>query len=239
MGRLGLDSAISSQGYVSLNSLHLERFAGNGDWTVELGSSQIRSNQRARQEPAGRWGRNTHRGSSGRAETEGDVAMQPEARSGRMEAVQARPLAELLECPAATGNLLNGSSQCIDFDAGETVFRQSAICKGLYVVISGQLLRKSERLETRLTLGPVRPGDLVELAAALGVGHHTYTLTAQTPGSVLLLRMEALNQAFQDYPALRMRLLEELAREVSRAYDACCLSRSARTRRGSAATLMA
>ena len=56
--------------------------------------------------------------------------MQPEARSGRMDAVQAHPLAELLECPPATGDLLNGSAQCIDFDAGETVFRQSAPAAG-------------------------------------------------------------------------------------------------------------
>ena len=100
-------------------------------------------------------------------------------------------------------------------------------------------MRRAERLETRLTLGLARAGDLLELAAALGDSHHTYTLTAQTPGSVLLLPIGALNLAFQDYPPLRMRLLEELAREVSRAYDACCMSRTARTRRGSAAALPA
>jgi len=161
--------------------------------------------------------------------------MQPEARSRRMEAVAAHPLAELLQCPPATGSLLNGSAQCIDFDAGEIVFRQSGVCRGLYVVVSGQFLRRAERLETRLTLGPARTGDLVELAAALGDGHHTYTLVAQTPGSVLLLPMEALSQAFENHPPLRMQLMEELAREVSRAYNACCLNRSGKTRsRGSA-----
>jgi CRP-like cAMP-binding protein len=48
---------------------------------------------------------------------------------------------------------------------------------------------------------------------------------------VLLLPMEALNQAFQNYPPLRMRLLEELAREVSRAYNACCQNRTIARRR--------
>jgi CRP-like cAMP-binding protein len=152
-----------------------------------------------------------------------------------MDAVTAHPLAELLQCPPATGSLLNGSAQCIDFDAGEIVFRQSGVCRGLYVVVSGQFLRRAERLETRLTLGPARTGDLVELAAALGDGHHTYTLVAQTPGSVLLLPMEALSQAFENHPPLRMQLLEELAREVSRAYNACCLNRSGKTRRRSSA----
>jgi hypothetical protein len=51
----------------------------------------------------------------------------------------------------------------------------------LYAVISGQLVRKAERPESRLTLGPARAGELVELSAVLGDGLHTYTLTAQTP----------------------------------------------------------
>jgi CRP-like cAMP-binding protein len=203
---------------------------------VDKNSSQIRNTKRARQEPAGRWIADaTHRGTGFRAKTKGDVTMQPEARSRRMDAVAAHPLAELLQCPPATGSLLNGSAQCIDFDAGEIVFRQSGVCRGLYVVVSGQFLRRAERLETRLTLGPARAGDLVELAAALGDGHHTYTLVAQTPGSVLLLPIEALSQAFENHPPLRMQLLEELAREVSRAYNACCLNRSGKTRRRTSA----
>jgi CRP-like cAMP-binding protein len=111
------------------------------------------------------------------------------------------------------------------------VFRQHDICRGLYVVVSGLFVRKSERMKTRLTLGPARTGDLVELAAALGDGKHTYTLTAQSAGSLLLLPIEALKKVFEMYPPLRMRLLEELAREVSRAYLSCCLNRAVHTRR--------
>ena len=99
------------------------------------------------------------------------------------------------------------------------------------MVVSGLFLRKAERLKTRLTLGPARAGDLVELAAALGDGHHTYTLCAQTPGSLLLLPIESVNEVFESYPPLRMRLLEELAREVSRAYLTCCLNRTVQVRR--------
>jgi len=159
--------------------------------------------------------------------------MQPDARSGRMAAVRAHPLAELLQCPPGTGDLLNGAAVCIDADAGEVVFRQREECRGLYVVVSGQFLRRTERLETCLTLGFARPGDLVELAAALGDGRHNYSLSAQTKGSVLLLPMGALNQAFASFPPLRMRLLEELAREVSRGYDASCQNRMPKARRKS------
>ena len=159
--------------------------------------------------------------------------MQREAKSRHMEAVRAHPVAELLECPPAIGLLLNRSAQCLSFEAGEVVFPQSGICRGLYLVITGQFQRRAERMETRLTLGPARAGDLVELAATLGDRHHTYTLAAQTAGSVLMLPIDALTQAFQSFPPLRMRLLEELAREVSRAYNTCCFSRVARPRRAS------
>ena len=157
--------------------------------------------------------------------------MQSEAKSKRLEAVSTHPLSELLACPPSTSSLLTASAQTIGFAVGEVIFTQSGACKGLYLVISGQLLRRAERLSTRVTLGMARSGDLVELAAALGDPTHTYTLVAQTPGSVLLLPIEALNQAFVSYPPLRMRLLEELAREVSRAYHLCTLTNLTRGRR--------
>jgi CRP-like cAMP-binding protein len=157
--------------------------------------------------------------------------MHSEARSKRLEAVSTHPLSELLACPASTSGLLTASAQAISFGAGEVVFSQSGSSKGLYLVVSGQFQRRAERLTMRLTLGLARSGDLVELAAALGDSVHTYTLVAQTPGSVLLLPIDALHQAFQSYPPLRMRLLEELAREVSRAYHLCTLTNLTRVRR--------
>jgi CRP-like cAMP-binding protein len=157
--------------------------------------------------------------------------MQPEAGSGRLDGLAAHPLSELLDCPPETGRLLNEAARCIEFEAGAVVFRQFAVCLGLYVVVSGQFVRRTERLETRLTLGPARSGELVELGAVLGDGRHTYTLSALTPGSLLLLPSEALTLAFQDYRPLRMQLLAELAREVSRGYFASCKDRPARARR--------
>ena len=195
-------------------------------------SKSVRRVNCARQEPAripkaGTTRQNARR----RQEKMGDVTMETETISVRMGSVAAHPLAELLECPAETGNLLNGSALPIEVAAGDAVFRQHDICRGLYVVVSGLFVRKSERMKTRLTLGPARTGDLVELAAALGDSKHTYTLTAQSAGSLLLLPIEALKKVFEMYPPLRMRLLEELAREVSRAYLSCCLNRAVHTRR--------
>ena len=159
--------------------------------------------------------------------------MQRESRSRRIDAVRAHPVAELLECPAPIGMLLNGSARCISFAAGDVVFRQSEECRGLYLVVSGRFLRQTERLHTRLELSPARAGDLLELAAALGDVPHTYTLTAQTAGTLLMLPMEALREAFQSYSPLRMHLLEEQAREVSRAYYTCCLCHAMNFRKGS------
>ena len=161
--------------------------------------------------------------------------MQSEAKSTQVDAVEAHSVAELLACPPETGILLTASSQSINFEAGQTIFRQASLCEGLYLVVAGQLLRRTERLSTRIVLGSARPGDLLELAAALGDPHHTFSLVAQTSGSVLLLPIESLQKAFQSYPPLRMKLLEELAREVSRAYRACRSSKQLRTRKRSAA----
>jgi CRP-like cAMP-binding protein len=162
--------------------------------------------------------------------------VQSEATSERIAAVAARPLSELLECPPEAGDLLNQSSKCVGVDAGEVVFRQSGPCKGLYVVVSGSFQRRAERLNSRVVLGHARAGDLVELAAALGDGNHTYTLSAISSGTLLLLPVDALRRAFEGYPPLRMRLLEELAREVSRAYFACMVERVTPRRRNRMAT---
>ena len=152
--------------------------------------------------------------------------MQP-AVSERRDPAAAHPIAELLACPPAVANLLNASAECVAFEPGDVIFHQNDMCQGLYVVIAGQLLRKAARLDSRLTLGPVRAGELVELAAMLGDVRHTLTLIAQTQGTVMRLPIEALSRAFQTYAPLRMQLLEELAREVSRAYGMCCATRIA------------
>ena len=157
--------------------------------------------------------------------------MQPAAIDERCDGAAPHPIAELLACPAAVGNMLNVSAECIEFSAGDVVFHQNDICQGLYVVIAGQLSRKAARLDTRLTLGTVRAGEIVELASMLGDVRHTYTLIAQSQGTVMRLPKESLSRAFQMYPPLRMRLLEELAREVSRAYGMCCATRLAGMRR--------
>ncbi len=162
-----------------------------------------------------------------------------EERIERLAAAAAHPLAELLECPEEAGQLLTSASRCVDVDAGEVVFRQNGSCKGLYVVVAGDFVRKAERFQMRVTLGSARPGDLVELAAALGDENHTYTLTAMTPGSVLMLPIEALRHAFESHPPLRMRLLEELAREVSRAYITCCMTRVTPARRHASGAALA
>ncbi len=198
---------------------------------MEIGSSQSRDTKRIRSVTASSETVTAARRVAEAAAARGDVAMQSEATYGRHNSAAAHPLAELLACPPAVGNLLNASAEQIGFEAGDIVFHQADACRGLYVVLSGQLLRKAERLEARLTLGTVRAGELVELAAALGDGCHTYTLFAQTSGSLMLLPMETLKQAFKAYPTLRMKLLEELAREVSRAYGVCRVTRMVGIRR--------
>jgi CRP-like cAMP-binding protein len=173
----------------------------------------------------------TYRRGEEQARAKGDGAMAAEARSRILAAAAAHPVSELLACPPITSNLLTAAAQTIAFEGGDVIFRQGSPCAGLYLVIQGQLQRRTERLNTRITLGTARAGELIELAAALGDHRHTYSVVGQTAGSLLMLPMGALQQAFENFPPLRMQLLEELAREVSRAYHTCSLAHRARTRR--------
>ena len=157
--------------------------------------------------------------------------MGSEARFRLTTSLAAHPLAELLACPPHIEHLLSTSSESLECEDGEAVFSQYSACRGLYVIAAGDFVRKAERLNARLTLGSARAGDLVELAAVLGDGRHTYTLTARSPGSLLLLPLDVLRRAFEIYSPLRMHLLEELAREVSRTYVASCLARTGQRRR--------
>jgi CRP-like cAMP-binding protein len=164
-------------------------------------------------------------------EEEADLNIPVQHADGRFAAVSAHPIAELLECPAETSSLLNGAAECISLQPGSVAFRQGDDCRGLYLVIAGEFMRKTDRLNTRVTLGSARAGDIIELASALSGTRHTYTLSAIGDGTLLLLPMRALHSAFDQYPPLRMRLLQELAREVSRAYLTCCLTRVMPARR--------
>ena len=154
----------------------------------------------------------------------------------RRDIAAPHPIAELLACPPAVGNLLNASAESIEFDAGDVLFHQNDLCRGLYLPLSGYLLRRAARMDARLTLGTVRAGEVVELAAMLGDVRHTYTLIGQSKGTMMRLPKEALQRAFETYPILRMRLLEELAREVSRAYGMCCVAKLSGLRRRTAAS---
>jgi CRP-like cAMP-binding protein len=157
--------------------------------------------------------------------------VQAQQSAGRFASVSAHPIAELLDCPPETGKLLNGAAECITVHAGDIVFRQDDPSSGLYLVVSGEFLRKADRFNTRVTLGAVRPGEIVELASVLSGIRHTYSLTAISESTLLLLPQDALRAAFEHYPPLRMRLLQELAREVSRAYLTCCMTRAVPARR--------
>ena len=140
------------------------------------------------------------------------------------------PIAELLACPPETSQMLAVATESISCQAGEIVFEQNGESRGLYVLVSGLFQRRAERMESILNLGLARSGELLELAAVLGDHRHTFTLAAQSAGQLLLLPARALEAAFGSFPPLRMHLLEEQAREVSRAYALCSQVRPLRRR---------
>src|ERR1700748_3621605 len=109
--------------------------------------------------------------------------MQPSAFTDRRDGAAPHPIAELLACPPTVADMLNASAENIRFEAGDILFHQDAPCQGLFVVSSGQLLRRAIGLDSRLVLGNVRAGEIIELASMLSDVRHTYTLIAQTLGA--------------------------------------------------------
>ena len=144
--------------------------------------------------------------------------------------VAPRPLTELLACPGSLEQRLGESSERRDYKAGDLLFSQGGECEGLYLLLAGEFCRSSYRRDKRVNLGILHPGDLVELAAVLGDGGHNYSLQATTDATALLFPMAALREAFREYSPLRMHLLEELGREVSRAYGSVYVQRKTRSR---------
>jgi hypothetical protein len=141
-----------------------------------------------------------------------------------------RSLAELLDCPQEVGDRLGRAVQRREYGPGEIIFAQDAACEGLYLLMSGEFWRAAQRREKRLSLGVMQNGTLVELAAALGNVPHTYTLKSNGQAAVLVFPIGALREALELHPPLRMRLLEELGREVSRAYGVVYVPRRTRNR---------
>lgn len=145
-------------------------------------------------------------------------------------ATPAAPVAELLACPPAIGELLGKAVQRRQYASSEILFAQGAPCEGLFLLMEGEFARSALRREKRLALGSVHSGSLVELAAVLGSGVHNYTLSATGTSAALLFPLQVFREALELHPPLRMRLLEELGREVSRVYGIAYLPRRTRNR---------
>ncbi len=151
----------------------------------------------------------------------------------------AQPLNLLLSCPAEVEQKLGAATERRSYSDGDILFEQGKICDGLHLIVSGEFARTTERWEARLNLSPLHAGDLVELTAILGDGKHTSTAVATGPASTLVFPRAALEEAFLVYPPLRMHLLEELGREVSRAYAMLSFGRRVRTRKSRKGTDLA
>lgn len=154
--------------------------------------------------------------------------MPSDERQENLRTVAPRPLTELLACPGPLEQRLGAASQRRNYPAGELLFSQGKECDGLYLLLTGEFARSAQRREKRLSLGVLHAGDLAELAAVLGDGEHNYSLIAATDAAALVFPMSALLSAFQEYPPLRMHLLEELGREVSRSYGSVYVPRKTR-----------
>lgn len=105
--------------------------------------------------------------------------------------------------------------------AGEVVLREGASCGVMYLIEAGELevLREAEDGQT-LTLGTVRPGDMVGELSLLRGTPHAATVRASTDCRLLEITRDLLDRFEEDHPSTPLEhLLREVAHSISAHLD--------------------
>ena len=106
------------------------------------------------------------------------------------------------------------------FKAGEPIFKEGEPAKEAYLLQEGRvrILKRVRMVERSLHL--VRPGDLFGEAALLEDGGvRTSTAVALVDGVVLVLDRTTFRSLIEHYPAIGIRMFEQLVRRLREAED--------------------
>lgn len=103
--------------------------------------------------------------------------------------------------------------------AGEAIFREGEPGKEAFLLQDGRVrILKRVRLVDR-SLHLVRPGDLFGEAALLEAGPRNATAVALVDGVVLALDPATLRSLVEHYPAIALRIVEQLVRRLREAEE--------------------
>lgn len=100
----------------------------------------------------------------------------------------------------------------IDVPAGRVLFRQGDTAQELFIIVSGNV-----RIERDgAVLADTGPGDFFGEISLVTEGHRTATATCVSPSRLLVLVHRDFHSLMDEFPALKMRVLETLASRVRR-----------------------
>lgn len=98
----------------------------------------------------------------------------------------------------------------VDLPAGRVLFKQGDIAQELFIVVSGQV--SVERDGT--VIATSGPGEFFGEIALVAGGPRTATVTCATDCRLLVLARREFHSLMDEFPTLKMRVLETLARRV-------------------------
>jgi CRP/FNR family transcriptional regulator len=130
----------------------------------------------------------------------------------KLELLKTVPLFAL--CDARSVERLGMLVEEVDLPAGRVLFRQGDTAQELFIVVSGHV-----RVERDGGLiADSGPGDFFGEIALVAGGPRTATATCVTPCRLLVLGRRDFHSLMDEFPGLKMRVLETLAKRV-RALD--------------------
>jgi len=98
----------------------------------------------------------------------------------------------------------------VDLKAGYVLMREGDIGREFFVIIDGQV-RIEKGGATIRTMGP---GEFLGSIALVTEGPRTATATTETPCRLLVLNHGAFHQLMDQYPSIRLSVLEALATQL-------------------------
>ena len=99
-----------------------------------------------------------------------------------------------------------------EFRRGDVVFREGRPAEGATIVIEGQLLVEAEDG----TVGTAGPRALLDETALLSRRPHSYTATAETDGSLMVIDRPLFRRMVEEFPDIADRTRTRIARRLTR-----------------------
>ena len=128
----------------------------------------------------------------------------------KLELLKTVPLFAL--CDARSVERLGMLVEEVDLPAGRVLFRQGDTAHELFIIVSGQV-----RVERDGAVLAIRgPGEFFGEIALVAEGPRTATATCVTACRLLVLAHRDFHSLMDEFPGLKMRVLETLAKRIRR-----------------------